>query len=350
VVEDSYARQKKGDYKGCQVFADFRELLARKDIDAVVIATPDHWHAIQAVQAAEAGKDIYCEKPLTHTVAEGRKITDAVKKAKVVFQTGSQQRSEFADRFRRAVELVRNGRIGKVKTIRVGVAGPPIACDLPEQPVPPGIDWEMWNGPAPKRGYNAVLCPRGVHDHYPLWRRYREYAGGHLADMGAHHFDIAQWALDMDQSGPVKIDPPEDPKAVKGLRLTYANGVVVIHDEFEGVKTGVQIEGSEGTIFVSRVELITEPDTIRTEPLGEKAFRVYPSSNQRKNWLECIRSRKETICPAEVGSRSATVCHLANIGYQLRRPLRWDPLKERFVDDSEADRLLSWTPREPWKL
>jgi predicted dehydrogenase len=348
-VDEHYSKQKKGDYKGCQLFTDFRELLARKDIDAVVIATPDHWHAIPCIQAAEAGKDIYCEKPLTHTIAEGRKIVNATRKRKVIFQTGSQQRSEFANRFRTAVELVRNGRIGKLKTIRIGVGDPPRPCDLPEQPVPEGTDWEMWTGPAPRRGYNEALCPKGIHKHFPVWRGFREYAGGYLADMGAHHFDIAQWALDMDNSGPVKIDPPEDPKALKGLKFTYANGVVMLHNVFEGARTDCLFEGSDGKIFVTRGDLRTEPEGILKEPLGEKAFRVYPSSNHRKNWLECIRSRKEAICPAEVGSRSASVCHLANIGYQLRRTLRWDPALERFVDDAEANKLVSRTPREPWK-
>src|SRR5262249_42935942 len=156
---------------------------ARKDIDAVVIATPDHWHAIPCVLAAQAGKDIYCEKPLTLAIAQGRKIAEAVAKHKIVFQTGSQQRSEFGGRFRTAVEYVRNGRVGKVKTVRIGVGGPPKPCDLPEEAVPAGTDWDRWLGPAPKRGYSSVLCPKGVHGHFPAWRNYREYAGGGLADM-----------------------------------------------------------------------------------------------------------------------------------------------------------------------
>lgn len=349
-VEEHYAKDKKGDYKGCQTFVDFRELLAKKEIDAVVIATPDHWHAIPCVQAAQAGKDIYCEKPLTLAIAEGRKIVDAVKKQKIVFQTGSQQRSEFGNRFRTAVEMVRNGRIGKVKTIRIGVGDPARPCDLPDQPVPEGTDWDFWNGPAPKRAYNEVLCPKGIHKHFPAWRNYREYAGGGLADMGAHHFDIAQWALDMDNSGPVKIEPPADARANKGLKFTYANGVVMIHNEFDGARADCVFEGTEGTIFVGRGELRSTPDTILKDPLADKAWRCYPSSNHRKNWLECIKSRKEPICPAEVGSRSASICHLANIGYQLRRVLRWDPEKEQFVDDAEANKLVSREMREPWKL
>src|SRR5262249_42018798 len=158
----------------------------RKNIDAVVIATPDHWHAIPCVLAAQAGKHIYCEKPLTLTIAQGRKIVEAVQKNKIIFQTGSQQRSEFGNRFRTAVEYVRNGRIGKVKTVHVGVGDPNRPCDLPEQPAPEGTDWDLWLGPAPQRGYSEVLCPKGIHSHFPAWRNYREYAGGALADMGAH--------------------------------------------------------------------------------------------------------------------------------------------------------------------
>ncbi len=346
MVEDRYGRDKKGEYKGCQAFNDFRELLDRKEIDAVVIATPDHWHAIPAVFAARAGKHIYCEKPLTNVIADGRKIVDAVKDGKVIFQTGSQQRSEFGGRFRRAVELVRNGHIGRVKTVRIGVGGPAVPCDLPEQQVPDGTDWDLWLGPAPKRGYNEVLCPKGVHRHFPAWRNYREYAGGGLADMGAHHFDIAQWALGMSLSGPVKIEPPSDPKATTGLKFTYANGVEMFH----GAKTDCVFEGTNGTIRVSRGHLESDPAGLVKQPPTADDLRAYPSDNHRRNWIECIKARRETICPAEVGHRSATVCLLGNIGYWLRRPLRWDPAKERFVDDEEANKLVSREMRAPWKL
>lgn len=347
MVEEHYAKQKdKGTFKDCKVYNDFRELLGRKDIDAVVIATPDHWHAIPCVQAAAVGKDIYCEKPLTVAIAQGRKIIDAVKKHKVVFQTGSQQRSEFGGRFRLAVELVRNGRIGKVKTVRIGVGGPARPCDLPDQEAPPGTDWDLWLGPAAKRGYNEVLCPKGIHKHFPAWRNYREYAGGGLADMGAHHFDIAQWALDMDNSGPVKIEPPSDPKSGSGLKFTYASGIEMYH----GGPADCVFEGTEGTILVSRGKIESKPDGILQKPIGENEFHVYPSSDHRKNWLECVRSRKDPICTAEIGHRSATICHLGNIGYWLQRPLRWDPVKERFIDDDDANKLVDRELREPWKL
>jgi predicted dehydrogenase len=347
MVEDRYAKQTgKGTFKGCATYKDFRDLLKRQDIDAVVIATPDHWHAIPCVMAARAGKHIYCEKPLTLAIAQGRKIVDAVKKHKVVFQTGSQQRSEYGQMFRLAVELVRNERIGKLKTIRIGVGGPAVPCNLGTETIPEGTDWDMWLGPAPKRGYHHDLCPKGVHNHFPAWRNYREYAGGGLADMGAHHFDIAQWALGMDNGGPVKIEPPKKKEEMTGLKFTYANGVEMFH----GGPTDCAFEGSDGTIYVSREMLTSKPEGIVKKPLGKDDKRVYHATNHRKNWLDCIRSKKETICPAEVGHRSATICHLANIGYQLRKPLRWDPAKERFVDDAEANKLVDRELRAPWKL
>jgi predicted dehydrogenase len=343
MVDERYSKQESR--KTCEAYVDFRKIIERKDIDAVVIATPDHWHAIPCLEAARAGKHIYCEKPLTHSIKEGRLIVDAVKQNKVIFQTGSQQRSEFGGKFRQAVELVRNGRVGKVKTVRIGVGGPAVPCDLPEQEVPKGTDWDLWLGPAPKRGYNEVLCPKGIHRHFPAWRNYREYAGGGLADMGAHHFDIAQWALDMDASGPVRIEPPEG-RANSGLRFVYAGGVEMFH----GGPSGCTFEGSEGVLYVDRSVINSKPESILKEPLGDNDKRVYHATNHRRNWLECIRDGKEPICTAEIGHRSATVCHLGNIGYWLRRPLRWDPSREEFVDDAEANKLLLREPRAPWKL
>jgi predicted dehydrogenase len=357
MVSKKYAeRIKSGQYKGVASHTDFRKLLEMKGLDAVLIATPDHWHAIPCVLAARAGKHIYCEKPLTNTVAEGRAIADAVTKAKVVFQTGSQQRSEFGGHFRKAVEYVWNGRIGRLKTIRIGVGEPAKPCDLPTQEVPAGTDWDMWVGPAPERGYHEELCPKGVHKHFPAWRKYQEFGGGQIADMGAHHFDIAQWALRMDAAGPVKVIPPTDPKKESGLRFVYANGVEMIHNEFvkgkddKEIKADCVFEGSDGMILVSRSGISSLPDTILKEPLGDKGERVYPSSNQTTNWLECVKSGKPTICTAEIGHRTATICHLGNIGYRLRRTLTWDPVKEAFADDAEANKHLSREPRAKWKV
>src|SRR5207245_1299305 len=203
------------------------------------------------------------------------------KKHDIVFQTGSQQRSEFDGKFRTAAEYVRSGRIGKVKTIRIGVGDPNVPCDLPEQPIPEGTDWDMWLGQAEKGGYNEILCPKGVHQHFPAWRNYREYAGGGLADMGAHHFDIAQWALDMDNSGPVKIEPPPG-KEKTGLKFTYANGVEMFH----GGPSGCNFEGSDGTIYVDRDKLESDPAEILKTPLGEKELKLYRATSHHRNWIE----------------------------------------------------------------
>jgi predicted dehydrogenase len=343
-VHRAYARERKsGAYRGCAAIADFRELIGRRDIDAVVIATPDHWHAIPAILAARARKDIYCEKPLSLTIAEGREIVRAAREHNVVFQTGSQQRTEFSGHFRRAVEYVRSGRIGRVRTVRVGVGSPARPCDLAAEPTPEGIDWDRWNGPSPARGYSPVLCPPGIHDHFPAWRNYREYAGGALADMGAHHFDIAQWALNMDHSAPTEIRPPE--RGDSGLRFVYANGVEMFH----GGRSGCTFEGADGTIYVDRDRIESTPASILREPLGERDFHLPAVANSHhRNWLDCIRSRRQPVADVEIGARSAQVCQLANIGYWLRRALRWDPEREEFVRDDEANRLRSRENRAPW--
>ncbi|MFM7159695.1 MAG: Gfo/Idh/MocA family protein [Planctomycetaceae bacterium] len=352
MVEGRYAERKKsGEFRGVQSLVDFRELLALPGLDAVVIATPAHWHVQPAILAARAGKHIYCEKPLTHHIAEGRQLVTEVAQAKIQFQTGSQQRSEFGGHFRRAVELIWNGRIGKVLRVRIGVGAAPKPCDLPPQDAPPGTDWERWLGPAPMRPYNEVLCPKGVHGHYPAWRNYQEYAGGALADMGAHHFDIAQWALEMDASGPVQILPPENPQADSGLRFRYANGIEMIHNEFEGDrKADCVFEGTEGTILVSRSGIRTLPEQLLEQPLPGNARRVPDSNNHHQNWLDAIRGTGTLLCPAEVGHRSASICHLANIGYRLRRPLQWNPARELFIQDPDADQHLVRAPRDGWNL
>lgn len=349
-VNNKYAeRTKSGEFKGVKSYGDFRELLAHPGLDAVVISTPDHWHAIPCILAARAGKHIYCEKPLTNNVAEGRRIVEEVKKGKVTFQTGSQQRSEFGNNFRNAVEYIWNGRIGKLKTIRIGVGGPAKPCDLAAETAPVGTNWDMWLGPAPQREYNEVLCPKGVHKHFPAWRNYQEFGGGAIADMGAHHFDIAQWAMEMDGSGPVEVIPPDDRKKESGLRFVYASGIEMIHNEFEGdVKADCVFEGTDGTILVSRGTLGSKTGNLFSEPLPENARRVTPSSNHHANWLEAIRSGHDAICTAETGHRSATVCHLGNIGYRLGRKLKWDPSKEEFSGDAEANKHLSREARGEW--
>ncbi len=229
MVNDFYTNRPELGSADCQAYNDFREIIARKDIDAVCIATPDHWHAIPTIAALQSGKDVYCEKPLTHNIHESIAVMDAVKANNRVLQTGSMQRS--MREFRVACELVRNGAIRKIDHVDCSFGPPGIPCDLPEEPMEPGLNWDMWIGPGPMRPYNSVLSPRGVHDHFPDWRKYKEYGGGAVCDWGAHHVDIAQWGLGKDDSGPTEVHPPDDPKAMKGAVLHYKNGVRVIHGD-----------------------------------------------------------------------------------------------------------------------
>jgi predicted dehydrogenase len=343
-VEAAYSKDTA--WKGCAEYSDFRELLARKDIDAVVIATPDHWHAIPIIEACKAGKDVYCEKPLTLTIAEAKRCIDAVRKHNRVLQTGSQQRSNVFGQFRKAVEIIRSGRLGKIQTVTVGVGGPSKWCDLAAEEMEPGLDWNMWLGAAPTRPYNSALSPRGVHNHFPAWRNYREYSGGGHTDMGAHHYDIAQWALGMDESGPVEIIPPEDPKADSGVKYVYANGIVMTH----GGPSGCVFTGTAGQLRIDRGVLTSEPESIVKDPLGEKDVHLPESPGHHRDWLNCIRSRKRPVADVEIGARTATVVHLGNLAYWNQRKLRWDPQNWKFVSDNEANQWLDCERRDPWKL
>lgn len=330
--------------KGLGLYNHFRDLLARTDLDAVVIGSPDHWHAIQSIEAVKAGLDVYCEKPMTLTIGEGRAMVNAVRRYGGVFQTGSQQRS--SPEFRFACEMVRSGRIGQLKSINVSVGGPSTDCYLPAEPVPPGVDWDLWLGPAPFRPYHSVLCPPPSFTGFPHWRSYRDYSGGGMTDWGAHHFDIAQWALGMDQSGPVEIIPP-DGKDVKLLTYRYANGVEMYHG---GGGRGVLFHGTEGKIEVTRGYLQTTPGTIMQKPIAASEVHLYHSPGHYDDWLRCIGTRQRPICDVEVGCRSVTVCHLGNIAYRLKRPLKWDPVNEQFVGDADANRWIDRPKRAPWTL
>jgi predicted dehydrogenase len=343
-AEEYYSKQAGIDYKGCDAYNDFREVLARKDIDSVVIATPDHWHAPIGIAAANAGKDIYCEKPLTQSIAEARALVNAVRKNKRVFQTGSMQRS--SREFHRACELVRNGLLGKIEKIEVGVGGPPVPCDLPGEEQPEGLDWNLWLGPAPERPYNSVLSPRGVHDHFPAWRNYKEYGGGGVTDWGAHHFDIAQWALGMDASGPIEIIPPEDKNAGHGVKMIYANGVPVHH--ING--NGVTFYGTEGKLYVNRGKFEPTPESLGEKPLPENAVKLYKSTNHFGDWLKCIETREKPICDVEVGARTVSVCHLVNLAYLNDAHLKWDPAKEQFTGGTGNPKWLDIPHREPWTI
>ncbi len=343
-VEGTYGGEKT--YKGCQTTTDFREVIRRDDIDAVCIATPDHWHAIPIIEACKAGKDVYCEKPMTLTIAEAKACIDAVRKHGRVMQTGSQQRSSVFGPFRKACELVRSGRLGKIKTVEVGVGGPSKWCDLPEEEMEPGLDWNMWLGQAPERPYNSVLSPRGIHNHFPAWRAYREYSGGGLTDMGAHHFDICQWGLGMDQSGPIEVIPPDDPKAGRGAKLIYAGGIEVTH----GGPGGCVFTGTEGTLRIDRGHLSSTPESIVKEPLGENEVHLYDSPGHHRDWINCIRRRKRPVADVEIGARSVTCCHLLNLAYWNGRPLKWDPEKWEFPGDAEANAWRDRERRDPWQL
>ena len=346
-VEERYGKDKNTPYKGCDAYNDFREITGRADIDAVVVATPDHWHTHPAVEALRNRKDVYCEKPLTLTIAEAKLLIDAVRKYDRVFQTGSQQRSDRE--FRVACEAVRSGRIGKIKQVYAAVGGPSKPCDLAAEPTEPGLDWNLWLGQAPMRPYNSVLSPRGVHKHFPNWRGYREYSGGGMTDWGAHHFDIAQWGLGMDESGPVEVVPPKDPKSGQGVRWIYADGAELIHGGYEG-RGGVNFVGAGGVVYVDRGKLQSWPDAVVKDPLKDGEVHLYNSPGHRRDWLNSIKTRKRPICDVEIGARSVTVCHLGNLAYWNGRRLKWDPKNWTFVGDAEAQGWIDRPRREPWQL
>lgn len=341
------AKSGKNNYKGIKTYENYKDLISNPDIDAVGIFTPDHWHAIPAIAAIKAGKDIYCEKPMAHTVKEGRAMVEATRKYNRVFQTGSMQRSWWT--FRHACELVRNNYIGEIKKVIVNVGDPAIACDLEGEPTPDYLNWDLWLGPAPKRPYNEILSPPVEQTHYPMWRKYREYGGGGVSDWGAHMFDIAQWGLGMDNNGPVKLIPPSDKKAVRGLKFIYKNGVEMYHEDFDR-GWGVRFIGSEGTIDISRQYLESKPENIVYKRIEDDEIKLYKSSNHYSDWTDAIRNRTRPVSDVETGHSTAAVCNIANIAYRLRRPLEWDPGREEFKNDPEANKLTTKEYREPFGL
>ena len=328
-----------------KTYKDFRELLKNKEIDAVVISTPDHWHAIQVIEAAKAGKDVYCEKPYSHSIEEGRLMAQAIEKYRRINQTGNMQRSW--KNFREACQMVRNGFIGDISEVKVSCGPPPVSYDLKAEPKPKNVDWEMWIGPAVYNEFNSVLSPPLEEDVFPNWRKYKEYGNGWTADWGAHMFDIAQWGLGMDDSGPVAIYPQD--KDHKHLTFVYENGVKMTHEDF-GRGFAVRFMGSKGIIDISREFFETLPGNLNRRQFTDKDIKLYESNDHYRDWLDGIRARKQPISTAEIGHRTATVCFLANIGYELKRPLRWDPVKEEFVNDAEANKLRSCYLRKPWTM
>lgn len=361
MVNDAYAAKRgRAEYQGCEGCNEFERVLARDDVDAVIIATPDHWHAAIAIAACTAGKDVYCEKPLSLTIAEGQAMVAAARRYGRVFQTGSQQRS--SPEFRQACEIIRNGLIGDIRRIHVEIGPTSQHVVLAEEPVPTGFDYDRWIGPAALAPYNKTRCGS---DFVSGWRRIRDYSGGKLTDWGAHHFDIVQWALGMDESGPVEFIPPPPPPSGRpkpppiingpgasplepswGLKIRYAGGAEIIKDGLNGLR----FEGTHGVVEVNRGFLRTEPVSLKTHRFGPGDVRLYHSDNHHQNWIECIRSRARPIADVAIGYRSATVCHLANIALWLDRPIRWDPVKLEIVGDPQANRWLSRARRAPYGL
>jgi len=340
MVDDRYAKDSAaGSYRGCAAYNDYRDVMARDDIDACVIATPDHWHAIISCAAARAGKDIYQEKPLTLDIREAWLMVDYMRRYGIVFQTGSQQRSD--NRFRFACELVRNKYIGDLKTVHVGVGMPSEEKHLPEEPIPPGLDWEMWQGPAAWKPYPSE---RASGNYGGGWRRIRDYSGGMMTDWGAHHFDIAQWGMGMDGHGPVEVIAPD--AEYKQIRYRYESGVIMYH----GGANGVLFTGTDGKVEVNRGRIQTWPESLMQVQLGASDIHLYKSTNHRQDWLDCIKTRKRPICDILVGTSSITVCHLGNICYWLGRNIKWDPVKKEILGDGEAGRWLDRPKRAPYRI
>lgn len=348
IAQEYYGEQPTGS-RDIQTTHDYRELLARDDIGAVVISTPDHWHGLHVIHSAEAGKDIYCEKPLAHNINEGKAMVQAVRRHNRVFQTGSMQRSD--SKFRHACELVRNGYIGEVRHVAVNIGGPPKPCDLPELPVPDYLDWQMWLGPAPQRPFHSELSPHLSNDVFPHWRDYREFGGGGMTDWGAHHFDIAQWGLGMDGSGPVQVIPP-DGREVQHLTYVYENGVSMSRtSHYEGLEVnGILFVGSHGKVMVNRSYYKTWPDDLLTHPMSPTETHLYKSENHYADFLQAVRARKTPICDVETGHSTVVVCLMGNIAYELGRPLEFDQTKQRFVNDAEANDLLGRPMRDGWRI
>lgn len=343
-AEKSNEAKLNGGTQTVDTYGDYREILERKDIDAVVIVTPDHWHAMIAVDAAKAGKDIYCEKPMALTVAEGRAMVSATRKYDRVFQTGNMQRSWR--NFRHACEMVSNGYIGDVGVVNVHVGDPVVACELEAEPVPDYLNWDMWVGPSMFRNYSSILSPPIENTRWPMWRKYKDFGGGAITDWGAHMFDIGQWGLGMDKSGPVEFIPPEK-RAKRGLQMKYANGTVMNHVDW-GENNAVQFLGSEGKIEVSRSFYRSDIEGLTEIELSGNDTPLYTSDNHYQDWIDAIKARTRPVSDVETGHRTASVCNIVNIAYTLERPLKWAPSHEQFIDDEDANRMLTRPFRGKW--
>jgi predicted dehydrogenase len=371
------AEKKQG--KKPDAYKDYRKVLDRKDIDAVMIATPDHWHTKIAVEAMYAGKDVYCEKPLTLTIAEGRLIEKAVKETGRVFQVGTMQRSESGQRFLQAVALIKAGRIGTVKKVTCGIGGMEASPVIPTAPVPEELDWEFWLGPAPKVDYRALPTMReGYGGGVPLFsnahysfRNWHEYSGGKLTDWGAHHVDIACWALGATDTGPGKVTPVE-----YSLPVEYKDGHPVVQDQYNAATSfsikidmpgdveltitskgdnGILFEGTEGRFFVNRGKIAGKPiEALKDNPLPEGAIEeVYGgkvSANHTANFIEGMIARKQPISDVWSHNRMLEICHLSNIAMRLDREIQWDPIKREIIGDNLANSFLARENRKGYEI
>lgn len=359
-VDEARIAQAQPLFPGAAVYKDFRKVMERDDIHVVICGTVDHWHTLVSLAAMRSGKDVYCEKPLTLTIEDGKQLVRAVHKTKRVLQTGSQQRS--SKEFRLACELVRNGRIGKLKHVTTILPGGLREGPFQPSPVPAGLDWDFWKGPTKDVEYVKERC----HFSFRYWY---EYSGGTLTDWGAHHNDIALWGMGMERSGPVSVEAEALSQPIPGgytafadyrIEYTYASGLThtcestrdntvsggVINPQ--GKLHGVKFEGADGWIFVTRGKIEASNPELLLEPLPSNAQRLYVSDDHMGNLFDCIRSRKAPICEAEIGHRSASICHLGAISLRLGRKLKWDPKREQFVGDKEANKFLAREMRRPW--
>jgi predicted dehydrogenase len=344
--------------KDCATYNDFRDVCARQDIDAVCVATPDHWHVLVSLEAARNGKDMYTEKALGLSVAWDKSLQEACHRYGTVFQWGTQQRSERNFRF--ACELVRNGRLGELHTILVGVPHDFPVPNQPTQPVPEGLHYDMWLGPAPWAPYTYQRCrPWTREESYANWYHISDYClGGIGGYWGVHHVDIAQWGHGTDDSGPVEIQGtavfPKDGLADCAVSWKvyhrYADGVTMVYMDNEQHKQGVTFQGSEGWVHVSRQGIWAEPQSLLTSVIGQNEIHLIESKGHQRDFLDAVRTRGRTICPIDVAVRTDTICHLTDICTRLGRKLYWDPQKEDFVKDPQAGRMLSRPVRAPWRL
>jgi myo-inositol 2-dehydrogenase/D-chiro-inositol 1-dehydrogenase len=370
-IEDFYS-MKTGNknYVNVRTYGDYHEVLADNSIDAVIISTPDHWHAQPAIEAALAGKDIYLQKPTSLTITEGRMLSDVVKRKKVILQVGTQQRA--MPQFRIAAELVRNGRIGKLHTVKIGLPGDPSGPEAEEMAVPKNLNYDGWLGSTPEVYYTEIrVHPQNSMTDRPGWLRCEQFGAGMITGWGQHHFDSAAWGMDTELTGPVSVEAvAQFPKSglwdVHGdfmSKAEYTNGITMLTSG--GYPNGIRYEGTEGWIFVTRGDYSASPSDpviagknskaldasdpkILTSVIKENEIHLYKIDNQHGNWLDCIKSRKEPISPVETGHRACTVCLVTHIAMKLERKLVWDPVKEIFPGDKEANMMLSRTQRAPY--